>query len=58
MNVKKGIKIDFTEQEEKAIQIMINIASTLGESCGGSCSKCPLNFFCGYNLNVNGFKKA
>ena len=59
MNVKKGIKIYFTKVEEDAIQEMIYLASTLRDNCNNSCcDKCPLNAFCGYNQNIDDFKKS
>lgn len=59
MNVKKEIKIDFTKAEEDAIQEMIYLASILRDECNdGCCNICPLNAFCGYNQNIDDFKKS
>ncbi len=60
MELKKEIKIDFTKQEEEAIQTIINLANTFQENCGESpdCQKCPLKFFCGYNQKIDDFKRS
>ena len=48
MNIRKEVKIDFSENEIRAIGIIAKMADELTALCGDNpeCNKCPLNEFC------------
>lgn len=48
MNIRKEIKIDFSESEIRAIGIIAKMADEFSALCGDNseCNKCPLNEFC------------
>ena len=48
MNIRKEIKIDFSENEIRAIEIIAKMADELSTSCGDdpACHKCPFYNFC------------
>ena len=48
MNIRKEIKIDFSESEIRAIGIVAKMADEFSTLCGDNpeCNKCPLNEFC------------
>lgn len=48
MNVRKEIKIDFSENEIRAIEIIAKMTDEFSALCGDNpeCNKCPLNEFC------------
>ena len=48
MNIRKEIKIDFSESEIRAIGIVAKMADEFSTLCGDNpeCNKCPFNEFC------------
>ena len=48
MNIRKEIKVDFSESEIRAIGMVAKMADEFSTFCGNNpeCSKCPLNEFC------------